>query len=771
MSNELQLFDFIHQFAGLARKDRFAAYNVQAGKGYTAQTSEVTGIALQTHLSGIQPIAVYPVRGEEVQMAAFDLDDKGGKAGWADMQSTARKLCEALRDKGLVPFPVRSGGGHGIHIFLLWAAPQSARNVRVVLKGVLSACGLSEATSGIAADAVEIYPKQDRVLDGKLGSAIALPFSRNSCPLSPDFELIGVADWEVPMLAELFSPDLPPEPPNGDHPNGSRDDPPAVELEVPLEGDVELAREALSNVSSEDHDQWIKVGLALKRAFGNAGRKIWVEWSSRATDKFPGISEVEARWAALDPDGRIGLGTIFHLATAAGWNGPQNREVRAMNARFGILTHGSKALIIVKNGDRRPEDEFNTLSKDAFLTRLKPEMINLQSPDGAPIRKEKARWWLDHKHAAHYHRLDFDPALPPGHNGVVWNLWSGFSQAPAAGTWDRYRAHIEEVICGGNDELAAWLLNWLALGLQKPGEVIGTAPVLLGPPGTGKGFFVHQYGQLWGPHFSVVTHPEHVTGRFNAHLFAKRVLFIDEGTFGGSKRDAGVIKTRITEDWIMIEQKGVDPFRLRNRLLTLVASNEESAVTADLQDRRWQVLDVSTRRREDHAYFGAIVEEMDAGGRAAMMHDLLRRDIRQGPDPRKTIKTTALFGQILEASQVEFRYLHQLLDAGAMPGGSQRESGRCATTISDLWADFLASFPSARYANKATLGRRLQKLVPEIRTEQNGTYHGGRSGGERSTRYIWPPLSVARKAFERSAGQEVEWSDKAAEWSCFDEPV
>ncbi|WP_417490346.1 DUF5906 domain-containing protein [Maricaulis sp.] len=770
MSEPLAIFQFVQQFAALAREDRFAAFDMTKGKGYRAQNAPVTDLALQAHLSGTQPIAVYPLREDQVQVAAFDIDDKGGTSGWEAVQAVANALCTELRGLDLKPFSVRSGGGYGVHIFLLWPEPQLARDVRAILARVLKACGHQEGTGGVGAKTVEIYPKQDSVPAGKLGNAIALPFSRLSRPLLRDLTPVEIEAWQVPELVDLFSPDLPPQPASEDGPK-PKSGPRPAEHEVPMDDDLERTREALKCVSSENYGQWITVGLALKRSFGKAGRDVWLEWSARSEDKFPGEATIFKEWAGLKPDGRVGLGTIFHLAREGGWNGPGNEDLRAMNARFGILTHGSKVLIIVKNGDRRPEDEFITLSKDSFITRLKPERVPYTSPDGTEGRREVARWWLDHRAAAHYHRLDFDPNLPPGHNGKTWNLWSGFSEIPAPGTWDRLRAHIEEVICDGNADTAAWVLNWMALGLQEPGYVIGTAPVLLGSPGTGKGFFVHQYGALWGQHFSVVTHPEHVTGRFNSHLFAKRVLFIDEGTFGGSKRDAGVIKTRITEDWIMIEQKGVDPIRLRNRLITLVASNEDSAVTADLQDRRWQVLDVSSKRREDHGYFRKIAQEMNAGGRAAMMYDLLRRDLRAGPDPRKTIKTAALFGQVLEASATEFRYLHQLLDTGVMPAGKSRGDGQCETTISDLWEDFRTAFPSANYTSKPNFGRKIQKWMPDIKTEQSGTFYDGANGPKRSTRYIWPPLGAARAKFERVVGQEVEWAEPDAQWSCLDVPI
>ena len=522
MSDQRKPFDLVRGIADLARTDCFAAFNKDAGKGYSKQQVDVTDLVIQQHLNGICPIAVYPVLGDRAQFGTFDLDDKDSAAGWGGVVAVARRIVAALDAAGVRPVVVRSGSGQGIHIHFFLAEATPAQEVRRFMRQLLADAGHSEGNGGVISGQVEVYPKQDRVLKGKLGNAIALPFARQSLPLDSDFAPVQLDDWEVPILAELLNdfPDLPP-------PETKLTEWKSSDASAPLEGDLEKCRDALKHVPADSYDIWVKVGLALKRAFGEAARPQWIEWSQSAPSKFPGIEEAEAEWCGFDPDGRIGIGTIFHLAKSYGWSGPGDEQLRDMNARFGILTHGRSIQIILKNGDRRPDDEFEWLSREAFLARLKPEKVAISGPDGDEQRKEKARWWLDHPKASHYHRLDFDPARPPGHNGAIWNLWRGFAVQPMRGAWPRMREHIEEVIADGDERLALWLLNWLALGVQEAAKPIGTAPVLLGLPGTGKGFLANAYGALWNPHFAVVTHPEHVTGRFSGHLFAKRFLFID----------------------------------------------------------------------------------------------------------------------------------------------------------------------------------------------------------------------------------------------------
>ena len=292
---------------------------------------------------------------------------------------------------------------------------------------------------------------------------------------------------------------------------------------------------------------------------------------------------------------------------------------------------------------------------------------------------------------------------------------------PIPGDWGLLQDHIRDNICQGDEALFRWLLNWMALGVQRPGQVIGTVPVLKGFPGTGKGILANMYGKLWGIHYTTITNEEQVTGRFNAHLAGKRFVFIDEGTFGGSRRNAGVLKTRVHRArWIILEAKGVDPIRMRNRMIFMVASNEESIVPADKADRRWQLFTVGNMRRNDRKYFARIIDQMNNGGLEAMLFDLLNRSLKDGPDPQVTIKNDELFNQIINAATPEVRYLYQILEDGRLPQNTVH--GRRSTTIKALMADFRLNFPGFNHVNATGLGRFIKGAIPAINSNPAGRY-------------------------------------------------
>ncbi|MGD1886608.1 MAG: DUF5906 domain-containing protein [Cohaesibacteraceae bacterium] len=761
------LLAFTLELAQHGRTDCYSRFNVRAGKGYQLAERDVSCSAIAAHLSGEQPIAIYLFGNDETHLAALDVDNHDGELDWEQVVAEVQPLVTDLTARGITPLVVRSGGGSGLHIWLVWRTPQKARGIRRFLKRLLQKTGLSSGAYGLAKGEVEIYPKQDRVSEGKFGNPIALPFARRSLPLDGEMQTVRLADYLPPDIASLYAPDIG-YLPTHDLPNEPAK--PARIATSPTNGDVQHgdeaeARSALTHVSAGDYDSWIRIGLILKWSFGESGFALWDCWS-KSSEKYPGEEESREKWDSLEPDGSVGTGTLFHMAQQGGWNGPSEPEVRAMNAKYGVVTQGTRTMIIEKQLAEDEDSPFVWITKDVLKDRHKSHRIAI--PRGENIEQiPVADYWLASRKADHYRRIDFNPDLPPGGNGNTYNIWTGFAVEPTPGDWSLLQDHIAHNICNNDEELNEWVLNWLALGVQQPGLPIGTVPVLSGLPGVGKGVLAHAYGSLFGRHYITVINQAHVSGRFNAHLFGRRFIFVDEGMWGGNRQDAGNIKTRVTEPYITVEAKGVDPIRARNRTIWMIASNEASIVPADLGDRRWQILEVGERNREDKAYFSALVNQRDSGGREAMLYDLLNRDITIGPDPRRTIKTDALFGQILRAQGAEFRYIYQILDEGSWLQPDAPGNGPGVTTIRALFEDMQASQPGAQNVHINDFGRRLNDMFPGMKSVLSGKYMKRQSGqlvSVRSTRHYFPPLVQCRRNLERYVGQTIPWSNDLEDW-------
>ena len=78
---------------------------------------------------------------------------------------------------------------------------------------------------------------------------------------------------------------------------------------------IEAALKWLPNAEL-DYDSWVRIGMGLKGALGDAGGDIFAGWSAQAAKDVPAVTA--KAWASFKPD-RIGAGTIYHLAMERGW--------------------------------------------------------------------------------------------------------------------------------------------------------------------------------------------------------------------------------------------------------------------------------------------------------------------------------------------------------------------------------------------------------------------------------------------------------------------
>jgi hypothetical protein len=276
---------------------------------YKPVEAALTKRHLAAHLTDGPHLGTYviPAESDKVRSAVFDLDDHNGEVEWPVMVDWAKRITAALKAVKLNAWPVRSGGGRGIHIYLFWNDPVSAAAVRYTMEVVLESVGLEagEDKRGLAAGKVEVFPKQGGVGVDDFGNLIALPYGRDSVPL----DRYTLEPVEKPQLWQMSADPLEEPPP---------------EEEEPAQGDVveRLVIDALRHLDPGIYSLWVQIGHALKYSLKERGLPIWMEWSKR-WDEHPGDGEIERKWAHdLRPRGRVKVGTIFWLAAKAGWKRP-----------------------------------------------------------------------------------------------------------------------------------------------------------------------------------------------------------------------------------------------------------------------------------------------------------------------------------------------------------------------------------------------------------------------------------------------------------------
>ena len=276
------------------------------------------------------------------------------------------------------------------------------------------------------------------------------------------------------------------------------------------------------------------------------------------------------------------------------------------------------------------------------------------------------KWWLDQRGRRQYEGVVFDPCGPAVVDGRL-NLWRGWGVEPKPGDWSLMREHIRVVLANGDQAADEYNKKWMAWSVQHPAERAETVIVHKGKRGTGKGTVGNALMVLFGQHGVHISSTDHVAGRFNAHLRDCCFLFADEAYWPGNKAAEGTLQRVITEPELFIEAKGRDGVTVPNLLHIMMASNEDWVVPAGEYERRYAVFEVSERYRQDKKWFGPLYRQLENGGYAAMLLDLLNYDLGDW-HPRELLRTPALLDQQKLSLNPFDSWWVQLLETGELEG-------------------------------------------------------------------------------------------------------
>jgi hypothetical protein len=435
-----------------------------------------------------------------------------------------------------------------------------------------------------------------------------------------------------------------------------------------------------------------------------------------------------------------------------------NDLLSTMNKIYAVVRYGDQiviANIVGKKIDFMSDREFHKMMANQVLRSATGEIIQL------------SRHWFKWVYRRQYigRGAVFEPGGPLEIQGDMLNMFRGLAIDPAPGNWSLMQAHILDVLCAGRQEIFDYLIRWMAWSVQNLDQPIGVAVALLGDQGAGKGIFVRAFGGLFGEHFAHVANGDQLTGRFNATIGKSCLVFLDEAVWAGDKKAEGVLKALITEPSLSLEAKFRDPITVANRLRIIVASNNEWAVPAGIGDRRWLILKVdnSYAGTNHAAYFDALGSEIENGGAAAMLHDLLAMDL-SGFNVRKVPRTAAkAHQQALSLPSIE-AWLYQVLQDGAIEqraqngllGAKQEWQGNGLIVGKDsayaAYEGFSSRNRDYRPAGKSNWSKRLQAILgPHLATIRIT----GDTGRTRA--FHFGPLGDCRQRFAAQIGADFEW--------------
>lgn len=441
--------------------------------------------------------------------------------------------------------------------------------------------------------------------------------------------------------------------------------------------------------------------------------------------------------------------------------------IEEINERYAVVPIGGKVAV----ADLK-DNKFNLMSFDSAANWFANTVIVYS--DGTPWPAFKV--WKTSANRRQFERVEFIPGdtAPQG----VLNLWSGWGVEAQPYSWPLIQEHLREVVCSGNQVHYDYLLNWIAHMVQFPRKKPDVAVVLKGKKGTGKDTVGVLLERIVGrSHYAHFTRPDDFTNNFNASLEKALFAHVEEAFFSGDRSKIGALQNLITGKSIPITRKGYDTVECDSFIRVLMTTNEDWAIPATGDERRYFALEVSDSRKGDLPYFSRLHAAIEGDEAHGFMYAMMKRDI-SGFNPRSVPVTRELSQQKLQNLDAFGKWMYDLLFTGALPRHEKQDGlgGARWAVVREEWDDCLSvpksllrdcfeehrrkSCRAENVLSDKAFGDKMAKLGANSVKLPATVEIPGKAETHRPWAYKLPKLDEARKNFAVQLGlasDEIEW--------------
>lgn len=431
------------------------------------------------------------------------------------------------------------------------------------------------------------------------------------------------------------------------------------------------------------------------------------------------------------------------------------------------------------------EQDFVLMTPGDFEKANKHKQTVTYDANGKPKTIYYTNTWTNSRRvtralAGYTTRPDDTRLIIPVGDSFAINQWRGFPpHVELASEFEPETAHVRcalflqhlrENVCGGNDELEAFVLNWLAFLVQKLTRKPGVALWLKGKGGQGKNEFYLYLVAMLGPWHSYKTSdPSAISGSFNSHFARARLLLVEEqkGSMDGKVQSA--YNDFITCDKWEVKEKFVPNREEDNFTCVMGFANEEfSGKRQKTGERRYQTTEVLYRLPQSKfEFFPAMQRERDNGGAGALLAVLRQRDIEGWFPESHIIQTEAGWMDQLHSLPKLRQWWFYVLRRGCLFEGGYVDPTTLETIDGDVFGKVVPKYLFAQAATRDNGGEAVTDTQVWIYIKQgfdvNGRHIQGQPWHEpqRGKTINVPTLEVCRKAFEEKHGYpDFIWTAK-----------
>jgi Family of unknown function (DUF5906) len=432
-----------------------------------------------------------------------------------------------------------------------------------------------------------------------------------------------------------------------------------------------------------DHDDYVAHIAAIKAALGphrEDYRGEVLEWSPGVRSGEP--DQFEARWNSIT-NSALGFEWLTATARGAGYRGDAQHDFADTPQADGTPADPNAGI---------PETDFDQMLKDTiyvsdqnlYYSRKDGQLHGTQAfrakhskltPYGSSGQKAAEAQFQNADDACKVSTLTVKPGAP-----VLTKIIKDGRQLSAVNLWrpSLVKPNLKATVA----DVAPWLdlveklfgaegvgerehfLDWCAYNLQKPGQKIGHALVLVGGQGVGKDTVLRPFFEAVGLHNVATIDSDTLAGQWEFYLKAP-VIYVQEATkhqtdfYNKLKPYISAQRTLLP-----VNEKHMRQWFVENFQNWLVTTNFDDALRLEEGDRRFWVHRVLIEEPPPEDYFDHLHSWFDRDGTRAVFGWLLQRDIASFK-PKATPPMTAAKQGMLDASQAApVRWLREQLRVG-----------------------------------------------------------------------------------------------------------
>jgi hypothetical protein len=438
--------------------------------------------------------------------------------------------------------------------------------------------------------------------------------------------------------------------------------------DLPLEFSENDINQMLGSIpiDSVSYDDWLAIGMAIHSEFADErGLLIWDNWSKLGV-RYKN-NECNSRWTGFESENgenQITMGTLVYLAQAYGFDISKlnPKDTKNPGKEIDIISKINQSSFVNLSANSfkvciEYDDNLRTLSRADFIHHYENQKVvvgrKLVNPANIWLASTARRELKGYKFAP---QMSIDECEEKGY----YNLFRGFKyNAVNHNTTglELFLSFVKKVVCSNNTVIFDWVIDWMADIIQNPSDPKGTALVLVGDEGIGKGVMVKIFSQVLGKYFCKDNGGIKIAGKFNGFLENSLLLFADEMTRSTGIKVQQTLKALITGEELLLESKGLD---VKNTVLMarlIIASNDYAVIRGERTSRRYLSLEVTNEHINDHSYFDKLFKHCSTDEFCEDLMFLLEsRDLGTGSHLRKAPVTSLLERQkitnILEQNNV-----------------------------------------------------------------------------------------------------------------------